>query len=40
MRNINSHMIFDLSVAKKQSDENPVFMYNTHMLESIQSYEG
>lgn len=25
MRNINSHMIFDLSVAKKQSDENPVF---------------
>ncbi|MBK7230189.1 MAG: arginine--tRNA ligase [Ignavibacteriales bacterium] len=25
MRNINSHMFFDLSVAKKQSDENPVF---------------
>ncbi len=25
MRNINSHMIFDLAVAKKQSDENPVF---------------
>jgi arginyl-tRNA synthetase len=25
MRNVNSHMIFDLSVAKKQSDENPVF---------------
>lgn len=25
MRNISSHMIFDLSVAKKQSDENPVF---------------
>ncbi len=25
MRNVNSHMIFDLAVAKKQSDENPVF---------------
>lgn len=25
MRNISSHMNFDLSVAKKQSDENPVF---------------
>lgn len=25
MRNINTHMNFDLSVAKKQSDENPVF---------------
>jgi len=25
MRNINSHMIFDEDVAKKQSDENPVF---------------
>lgn len=25
MRNINSHMVFDLAVAKKQSDENPVF---------------
>lgn len=25
MRNINSHMIFDLAMAKKQSDENPVF---------------
>jgi arginyl-tRNA synthetase len=25
MRNINSHMNFDLDVAKKQSDENPVF---------------
>jgi arginyl-tRNA synthetase len=25
MRNVNSHMIFDLTVAKKQSDENPVF---------------
>jgi arginyl-tRNA synthetase len=25
MRNINSHMIFDLAVAKKQSEENPVF---------------
>lgn len=25
MRNINSHMIFDLAIAKKQSDENPVF---------------
>jgi arginyl-tRNA synthetase len=25
MRNITSHMIFDLEVAKKQSDENPVF---------------
>ncbi len=25
MRNINSHMIFDLSIAKKQSEENPVF---------------
>ena len=25
MRNINSHMIFDDDVAKKQSDENPVF---------------
>ncbi len=25
MRNINSHMIFDLAIAKKQSEENPVF---------------
>lgn len=25
MRNVNSHMVFDLAVAKKQSDENPVF---------------
>ncbi len=25
MRNINSHMVFDLSIAKKKSDENPVF---------------
>ncbi len=25
MRNISSHMNFDLSIAKKQSDENPVF---------------
>ena len=25
MRNISSHMIFDLAIAKKQSDENPVF---------------
>jgi arginyl-tRNA synthetase len=25
MRNISSHMIFDLALAKKQSDENPVF---------------
>lgn len=25
MRNINSHMNFDLALAKKQSDENPVF---------------
>lgn len=25
MRNITSHMVFDLAVAKKQSDENPVF---------------
>lgn len=25
MRNINSHMIFDLAIAKKRSDENPVF---------------
>jgi arginyl-tRNA synthetase len=25
MRNINSHMVFDLAVAKKQSEENPVF---------------
>jgi arginyl-tRNA synthetase len=25
MRNVNSHMIFDLAIAKKQSDENPVF---------------
>ena len=25
MRNINSHMIFDVDIAKKQSDENPVF---------------
>ncbi|HEX9251666.1 MAG TPA: arginine--tRNA ligase [Ignavibacteriaceae bacterium] len=25
MRNVNSHMVFDLGVAKKQSDENPVF---------------
>ncbi|MBZ0200312.1 MAG: arginine--tRNA ligase [Ignavibacteriaceae bacterium] len=25
MRNINTHMNFDLSLAKKQSDENPVF---------------
>lgn len=25
MRNINTHMNFDLTVAKKQSDENPVF---------------
>jgi arginyl-tRNA synthetase len=25
MRNISSHMVFDLELAKKQSDENPVF---------------
>ncbi|MFZ2864723.1 MAG: arginine--tRNA ligase [Ignavibacteriaceae bacterium] len=25
MYNINSHMVFDLSIAKKKSDENPVF---------------
>lgn len=25
MRNINSHMVFDLAVAKKKSEENPVF---------------
>jgi arginyl-tRNA synthetase len=25
MRNISSHMVFDLAIAKKQSDENPVF---------------
>jgi arginyl-tRNA synthetase len=25
MRNINSHMVFDLAIAKKRSDENPVF---------------
>lgn len=25
MRNINSHMVFDLAVAQKRSDENPVF---------------
>ena len=35
MRSMNSHLDFDLDIAKDQSEKNPVFIYSMHTLEYV-----
>ena len=40
MRSMNTHLDFDINVAKDQSEKNPVYYYNMPMLEYQVFCEG